>query len=420
MKRRDFLVLSGMAGAGLAASGVPSLAQSRTHTEWGWPQPYPQISAQSAKWLRDQGWWPLKLGSQPGFTGMPVAVQKKFFQARGLEFETVPFLSGPAINEAVVAGRVYGGLSGNFPFTSLIARDFPVRCIAVLNPNLKHAAFVPPDSPFRTMADLKKATGEKPAFGIVTGSSAEFFFNEALRVNDLVPGRDVILKNLTPPDMLTMPSGLTGVVQWAPWAWDHLLFRKNARQLASIFPYNFYMGNLYLRREIIENAPDVAQAVLDSYVEGILFTRQQPAEGVTLTQADAMHARFPKEMLERIVGVLNNQYKPTWWYPHAEFWSIENARVAKWLHETNRLQKLVTAENYAAIFDTRFADKAIETLGWRKPAQPPFLPANWPGKVGQVPYPDYVNEDTLNGQQAFPEKGDLTRPWYFNGKTHEA
>jgi ABC-type nitrate/sulfonate/bicarbonate transport system substrate-binding protein len=396
------------------------LAQSRRHTEWGWPQPYTQISAQSAKWLRDQGWWPLKLGSQPGFTGMPVALQKQFFKARGIELETPAFLSGPAINEAVVAGRVHGGLSGNFPFTSLIARDFPVRCIGVMNPNIKHAALVPLDSPFRTIADLKSATGEQPAFGIVTGSSAEFFFNEALRVNGMAPGKDVILKNLAPPDMLTMPRGITGVVQWAPWVWDHLLFRKNARQLASIFPYNFYMGNLYLRREIVENAPDVAQAVLDGLVEGILFTRYRPEEAVTLTQADAMYQRFPKATIERIVGIVNNQYKPTWFYPHREFWAIENGRVAKWLHETKRLQRLITPEMYAAIFDTRFADKTFETLGWRRPAQPPFLPANWTGRVGQVPYPDYVNEDTLQGQQLFPEKGDLARPWYFDGKTHEA
>jgi sulfonate transport system substrate-binding protein len=420
MKRRDFIVLGGMTGAGLAASGLPVWGQSRSHTEWGWPQPYTQVSAQSVKWLREQDWWPLKLGSQPGFTGMPVALQKQFFKARGLEMETVAFISGPAINEAVVSGRVHGGLTGNFPFTSLIARDFPVRCIGVMNPNLKHAALVPHDSPFRTLADLKSATGDKPAFGIATGTSSEFFFDEALRVHGMVPGKDVILKNLAPPDMLTMPGGLTGVVQWAPWSWDHLLFRKNARQLASIFPYNFYMGNLYLRREIIEKAPDVAQAVLDGMVEGILFARYRPDEAVKLTQADAMHQRFPKEIIERIVGILNNQYKPTWFYPHTNFWATENARVAKWLFETKRLQRLITADIYEAIFDTRFADKTMETLGWRTPTRPPFIPANWSGRVGQVPYPDYVNEDTLQGQQRFPEPGDLVRPWYFDGTTHAA
>jgi len=60
----------------------------------------------------------------------------------------------------------------------------------------------------------------------------------------------------------------------------------------------------------------------------------------------------------------------------------------------------------------------METLGWKLPAQPPFIPANWAGKVGQVPYPAYASEDTLKSPQPFPEKGDLTRPWYFAGTTH--
>lgn len=420
MKRREFLAATG--GAALAstlAKAGGALAQNANFTEWGWPKPYTQVSANSVKWLRDQGWWPLKLGSQPGFTGMPVAVPKGFYKDRGLEVEVLPFFSGPAINEAVVANRVQGGLEGNFPFTSLIARDFPVRCIGVLNPNLKHAVLVPLDSPIKSFAELKTQS-EKPAFGIVTGSSAEFFFNEALRVHGMEPGKDVILKNMAPADMLIMPKGLTGVVQWNPWVWDQMLMRKNARQLESIFAYNFYMGNLFLRKEIIDNAPDVAQAVMDGFVEGILYTRYKPEEAIEITLKDEMHKRFPPEIIKNIVEFHNNLYKPTWFYPNREFWAQENGRVAAWLHQTGRLQRLVTPEMYGAIFDLRFADKTIETLGWKAPAQPPFIPANWTGKVGQVPYPAYASEDTLTAPQAFPEKGDITKRWYFAGKIHEA
>jgi ABC-type nitrate/sulfonate/bicarbonate transport system substrate-binding protein len=419
MNRRSFTFLAtSVISSEILRAPLRAFGESR-FTEWGWPQPYTQVSASSQKWLESQGWWPLKLGSQPGFTGMPVAIQKSFYKARGLELETIPFFSGPAINEAVVAGRVQGGLAGNFPFTSLIALEFPVRCLAVLAPNIKHAALVPLDSPLQTIEDLKKQS-DKPAFGIVTGSSAEFFFNEALRTTGMEPGKDVILKNMGPPDMLTLPSGLTGVVQWAPWAWDHLLFRKNARQLFSIFPYNFYMGNLYLRQEILDKAPDIAQAVVDGFAEGVLYTRYKPGDAIRLTHNDVMHARFSPEMLERLIKIVNNQYRPTWFYPHTEFWSTENARVAKWLYETKRLQKLITADRYAAVFDVRFADHTFETLGWKRPDRPPFIPPNWPGRVGQVPYPEYVNEDTYNGPQPFGEPGDLIRPWYFDGRLHAA
>ncbi len=418
-----------LAGMGMLATTVgragPVLAQGQAvgrggkFNEWGWPQPYEQVSAKSIEWLKQQGWWPLKLGSQPGFTSMPVAVPKGFMKARGLEVEVLPFLSGPAINEAAAAGRIQGGLEGNLPFTSLIANESPVRCIAAINPLIKHATLVPLNSPLKSLADLK-GVSTKPAFGIVAGSSAEFYFQEALRAHGLEVGKDVILKNLTPPDLLLMPEGLTGVVQWQPYVWDHLDIRKNARQIDSIFPYNWYMGNLWIRKEIIDNAPDAVQALVDAYAEGVNFTRYNPKEAIEITTQDVMHKRLAPELVSRLITQVNNLYKPTWWYPHRELWSKENARVADWLAKGGRLRKPVSEQLYASYFDTRFADATFAKLGWKAPPQPPWIPANWPGKVGQVPYPPYLNEDTLKQPQSFPEAGDLVKPWYFAGRTYEA
>lgn len=418
-----------LAGMGMLATTVgragPVLAQGQAvgkggkFNEWGWPQPYEQVSAKSIEWLKQQGWWPLKLGSQPGFTSMPVAVPKGFMKARGLDVEVLPFLSGPAINEAAAAGRIQGGLEGNLPFTSLIANESPVRCIAAINPLIKHATLVPLNSPLKSLADLK-GMSTKPAFGIVAGSSAEFYFQEALRAHGLEVGKDVILKNLTPPDLLLMPEGLTGVVQWQPYVWDHLDIRKNARQIDSIFPYNWYMGNLWIRKEIIDNAPDAVQALVDAYAEGVNFTRYNPKEAIEITTQDVMHKRLAPELVSRLITQVNNLYKPTWWYPHRELWSKENARVADWLAKGGRLRKPVSEQLYASYFDTRFADATFAKLGWKAPPQPPWIPANWPGKVGQVPYPPYLNEDTLKQPQSFPEAGDLVKPWYFAGRTYEA
>lgn len=421
MKRREFVKVAGMGLAGSTVSHIlPALAQpAKRFTEWGWPQPYEPVSAASIKWLREKGWWPLRFGSQPGFTSMPVAVPKGFFKARGLEFERLPFLSGPAINEAAAAGSIQGGLEGNFPFTTLIANDMPVRCVAILNPNAVHSTLVPLDSPLKSIAEIK-GMSPTPAFGIVTGSSAEFYFNVALQVHGMAPGKDVILKNLRPPDMLIMPRGLTGVVQWSPWVWDHLYFRKNAKQIDTIYPYNFYMGNYWIRQEIIDNVPDVAQAVVDSFVEGILYTRYDPKDAAQITHEDVMHKSMAPELAARLVQGWNNLYKPTWCYIFKDFWATENARVAAWLKETGRLQKLVTAETYKKFFESRFLDKTFAKVGWKIPERPPWIPANWPGKVGQVPYPPYYNEDTLKEPQTFPEKGDLVKPWYFGGMTYEA
>lgn len=398
---------------------VASMAQSPAFTQWGWPLPYQRVSDASIKWLKEKGWWPLAIGNQPAFTGLPAAVGKGFFAARGLEVVVNAFLSGPAINEAAVAGRVQAGLEGNFPYTTLLSRSFPVRCVAIVNPNVKHATVVSPDSPLKSLADVK-GMSEKPAFGIVVGSSAEFYFSEALRAHGLDASTDVILKNMKPTDMLIMPAGLTGFVLWDPYLWDMLLLRKNARQIDAIFPYNFYMGSFWVRNELIENVPDAVQVLIDSYAEGILFTRNDLAAANQVFQADPMYRGYPLEIINLMNDKLNNLYKPDWFFPHPEFWATENSRVARWLHETGRLQNQVTAQQYQANFAPQFATETLHKLGWRIPARPCFLPTDWPGTVGKPPYPTYDNEDTLSTAQAFPGPGELEKDWMFGGKKYRA
>ena len=46
------------ATAGAQQPAAPAVA-TRTFTDWGWPQPYEQISAKSKQWLQGKGWWPL-------------------------------------------------------------------------------------------------------------------------------------------------------------------------------------------------------------------------------------------------------------------------------------------------------------------------------------------------------------------------
>jgi ABC-type nitrate/sulfonate/bicarbonate transport system substrate-binding protein len=40
-------------------------------------------------------------------------------------------------------------------------------------------------------------------------------------------------------------------------------------RIDNIFAYNFYQGNFYVRRELEDHAPDVAQALVDAYVEAL-------------------------------------------------------------------------------------------------------------------------------------------------------
>jgi sulfonate transport system substrate-binding protein len=417
MKRRNFIAAVGVSGLGLSINPMLAVAQQqKKFTEWGMPLPYEMVSASSIAFLKEKGWWPIKIGSQPGFTSLPVAGPKGFFKSRGLEVEVISFLSGPAINEAAAAGRIQGGIEGNLPFTSLIANNAQVKCLAIAAPVLKHSTMVPLNSPLKSLADIKQAPNKPLAFGIVAGSSAEFYFQEALKTNGLEVGKDVILKSLTPPDLLLMPDGLAGVVQWAPYTWTQTKVRKNAREIDTIFPYNFYQGNVWMIKEIIDKAPDVAQAFVDAYVEGILYSRYDEKDANAITEKDPMYKSFTPELIALLTRVVNNSYKPTWFYPFTDFWATENSRVSAWLAKSGRLKTLVTAEMYKEYFDTRFADRTMQKLGWKVPQRPPWIPANWAGKIGQLPYPSYPNEDNMTEPQLFPDKGDLISPWYFNGR----
>jgi sulfonate transport system substrate-binding protein len=57
-------------------------------------------------------------------------------------------------------------------------------------------------------------------------------------------------------------------------------------------------------------------------------------------------------------------------------------------------------------------------VGWAIPKQPPFIPPNWTGQPDRLPYPDYLHAMNTKEPQPFPEKGDLTKPWSFGGKSY--
>jgi len=406
--------------AALLSGIVPASAQS--FTDWGWPQPYERVSQKSVDWLKQKGWWPIGVGWQGPFSGqntINVVMDKTgLLEQRGIEAKFHVFAAGPDVNEAVASARVQVGNGGNFPFTSLLDRGVPVKAIAVVAPNLKHSTVVPLDSNIKKLADFK---GSNPpaTIGIVTGSSAEFYFTQAAEVVGLRIGKDVILKNMPPSEQILMAKGIGAVVPWEPSVTIITENRKTGIEVDTIFPYNFYEGRFYVRQELIDNVPDVVQSISDAFMEATLWIRLNPDKAADLLAAEPMLKTFGKELLLQQTKLYNNLYKPTYSYPFAAMWGEEDARIAKWLKERNRLTKALTANDYEASFDTRFMEKTYQKLGWKIPTRAPFLPPNWPGKIGQLPYPEYANALTLKEPQLWPEAGDLTRPWTFNGKTYK-
>ena len=408
------------AAIGLMSSAGLANAQQK-YTEWGWPLPYEKISDKSVNWLKEKGWWPLTVAWQAPWSGQNtvnvVTNREGLLAKRGIDAAFQAFNAGSEINEVVSSGRAQVGSGGNFPFTSLLDNRIPVKALAILSPNLEHATLVPLNSKLKSLKDMK---GSNPpvVVGIATGSSGEFYFQEAAKANGVVIGKDVIQKNMSIPDQMLLPQGLDAVVPWELAISIMVDEKKTARRIDTIFPYNFYEGNYYVRQEIIDNAPDVAQALSDAYMEAVLWIRLHPQKAADYLLEEPRLKNYGKALLLQQTELYNNLYKPTSTYPHAQFWATENERIAKWLFQTKRLRNELAAKDYVAAFDTRYMDKTYEKLGWKVPLQPSFLPKDWKGQVGKTPYPEYYNARTLTKQQPWPEAGDLTKPWQFAGKAY--
>jgi len=408
--------------AALAVLAPPLAAQTVTPppTPWGWPQPYATVSESSIAWLKGKGWWPLTVAFQPPWSGqntVNIVMDRLGLMAkRGVEAKWQGFPSGPAINEVVVSARAQVGNGGNFPFTSLLDKKVPVKAIAILSPNLLHATLVPLDSPVKALQDFK-GSAEPATIGIVTGSSAEFYFQMAAQVSGVQLGKDVILKNMPPGEQMAMPKGISGVVAWDPTPAMMVEERKNARIIDSIFPYNMYEGNFYVRQELIDNAPDVVQAFSDAHLEATLWIRLNPGQAVEFMAEDPMLKHHPKNILAQQVNAYSNLYKPTFIYPLATFWGDANEPIFDWLYQQKRILTPLKARDFQAAVDARFMQASFAKVGWTVPSAPPFIRPGWTGRLDKVPYPDYVHAMNTTQPQPFPEPGDLTQPWSFGGKT---
>jgi sulfonate transport system substrate-binding protein len=163
----------------------------------------------------------------------------------------------------------------------------------------------------------------------------------------------------------------------------------------------------------------VVQAISDAFMEATLWIRLNPDKAADFLAAEPTLKSFGRPLLLQQTQLYNNLYKPTYSYPFAKLWSEENARIAKWLKDRNRITKALTAKDYEDSFDMKFMANTYEKLGWKIPTQAPFIPANWAGMIGSLPYPSYANANTLKEPQPWPEPGDLTRPWAFAGKTYK-
>jgi ABC-type nitrate/sulfonate/bicarbonate transport system substrate-binding protein len=406
-------------------------------TEWGWPLPYQKISDKSVNYLKEKGWWPLKWAYQPPWMAeatIPWIIKKmELAKKRGLELEFLGLLAGPNINEGLASGKFAVGNGGNFPVTSLLDKKVNVKSAGIIwTPLDEHPILVHLDSKITKPKDL-----EGKSVGLVVGSSAEFAFVGYAQAQGLDMSK-VSLKPMSIPDQATFPAGIDAVVPWAPTPTLMTKYRKNAKVFADTGPYQLYWGDVHVRTELVENCPDVVQALTDMAVEALLWGRTRPKEATDIVKQDPYLESYPWQLLYDENVTWMSRLKPTWIYPYAAIYAHEGARIAKWLYERDRIKHKLTEQDYLDYFapGVKFMNNTFKKLGWKIPSIPPYFAKGMTMEkfmeglsAGDRDKAKWIQLRVLQSRfnfpyrmkenQPWPEKGDLEKPWKYEGKTYQ-
>src|SRR3989441_5691340 len=414
-----------VAGAARAAEPPAPAVATRRFTEWGWPQPYEQISEKSKQWLQSKGWWPLNAAwivvwSSEEMIGN-ILQTERLLEKRGIEMKWQTFVAAGFSNEAFIPGRIQLANTGALGVLALLSNKVPVRALAVHSPGLTHAATVPLDSPLKSLADLKDARVlKRPAVvGTTTGSTNHFGFIAAAHYLGLKENQDYTLRSSPPGDLAAGPRGIDVFTIWEPHVSNSTEILKVTRVLEALDPYYLYSGYYYGRLEIEENAPDVMQLMNDAFIEAVLWAKANPDEAGKSLMRRREYGRLGGDPIVKMKDRDFFWPKPTGYYPFADpngIWPAEEARISTWAFETGASKNMVTNADWQNVRKTSYMDATFDKLGWRVPEKPPFLPKDF-GGVGNLPYKPY-GAALLKGPVPFPEPGELKKPWTFKGKTY--
>lgn len=220
---------------------------------------------------------PVRIGWQiPAATqGQVLQVLKRtsVLEGHGLKPSFVPFSYGGPQVEAAFAGELDVFFSGDQPAINLIARGGKWKVVARLFED-GVGIIVPPNSPIRSVEDLKGKTVASP-FGSVAHRDA---FREQEAVG-LDPHEDVVNENL---DILEIRRRVQagGSGNWdgidAAVVWEPIISRFESEGLARSITSGRYLGVIAASEEFIENHPKAVTELIVALVRSWAFFAQHP------------------------------------------------------------------------------------------------------------------------------------------------
>ncbi|MBH8578115.1 aliphatic sulfonate ABC transporter substrate-binding protein [Nostocaceae cyanobacterium CENA369] len=266
LKRRDLLGL-GISTAALAACG--KLANSPSNTSSAIPVAANNETS-SAK---------LRLGFQPPYVAVYALREQKLlekaFARKSTNFEFRRMLSLKPVTEALSASAIDLGLGGT-PIAALAA-SIPIKIIALVERSPKtHALLVLPNSPIKTIADLK---GKK--LGNPSGKSYYF----AIRVLERAGLKDSDVDWVQIENDAGRAALLSGAIDvWGTWD----PFYASAEVAQEVVPlvdgegYQLNYVALFGRTDYIENNPETIQKFLQAYKQAIFWAKDNRQAAVDI------------------------------------------------------------------------------------------------------------------------------------------
>jgi sulfonate transport system substrate-binding protein len=182
-----------------------------------------------------------------------------------------PFPAGPQLFEALNAGQVDYGASGDTPPIFAQAAGVPFQYIAANDPSglsLRLAIIVPEDSEIETLEDLR---GRSVALAFASG--AQYFLIRALQEAGLTY-EDIEPVNLLPADARPAFEG-GNVDAWV--AWDPALYQvleeTDARILYDALEVGGSQNFHFASTRLLEENPEVATVIVQEYQRALEYTR---------------------------------------------------------------------------------------------------------------------------------------------------
>lgn len=374
------------------------------------------VSQKSIDWLKSKGWWPLQVHINPTWSdgNLVIAVMKeaKLLEKRGIDVTYQSFSAASYVNAAYIPGHLQVAQAGELGLYAVMGLKVPTVAVVVYPAQLQ-GFMVPPNSPLKSLRDLKdaKVLGRPAVYGVTIGSTPQIGWEIAVDTLGLTPDKDFKIANLSPPDIVTMPNGIDVVGIWEPLVSQMTRLIKNARVLEPIGKYEFFSGYTYMRGELAESAPDVVQAYVDAFVEAQIWMNKHQSEALAMLEKQPGAAGQNPALLKQQADSYNFWPKPTKNYPFKDvhgFWIGVQEYQSNVAHKNGHLKQELSRSDFETAMRPDFMANTYKRLGWAVPSWPMYVPRNWTGVVGKTPYPSYLwNGIELSGPEPFPTKSDL-------------